>query len=404
MTPSSVPSKTYWQPVLAMALMQGAIILCWIVYRLYIPDLLGQFGFPKGAAIIILAIEGFLAVLVEPLFGSLSDRLKTLWGLRAPFVTIGVLIASALFLLLPGIVLLGSPESFIRWVFVSVVVLWAIAMAMFRSPMLARLGEFACQQDWPYAASVLTLVGTIAGTLALPASKEIMKGLGAGPAFAISSIILLLSATVLNWSQPAQVKFLAIASDKQKPSPQNLGLIALTGSTITLGVILTQQMIGLIGKEQAPLLLTLFLGVQLVTVLPIGWAAQRWGNIKTMMLGLGVLSLGFGLLMVPLQMVRFAAILLLGLGMSGIGVGTIPFALNMVPLSRGGLGIGFYFGGAALAGALFNIYLSVAIQVPLFPGWVVGLMSLMSAIAVLGFSKSRINPISRSDQVLNIQI
>jgi MFS family permease len=394
MISSPVPSKTYWQPVLAMALMQGAIILCWIVYRLYIPDLLGQFGFPKGAALIILAIEGFLAVLIEPLFGSLSDRLKTLWGLRAPFITLGVLIASALFLLLPGFVLLGNPESFIRWVFVAVIILWAIAMAMFRSPMLARLGEFACQRDWPYAASVLTLVGTIAGTLALPASKQIMLGLGAGPAFAISSIILLLSATVLNWSQPAQVQALAIAADKQKPSSQNLGLIALTGSTITLGVILTQQMISQIGKEQAPLLLSLFLGVQLVTVLPIGWTAQRWGNIKTMMLGLTLLGLGFGSLMVPLQMVRFAAILLLGLGMSGIGVATIPFALNMVPLSRGGVGIGFYFGGAALAGALFNVYMSVANQVPLFPGWIVGLISLMSAIAVLWFSKSRINQIN----------
>ena len=66
--------KTDWRPVLAMALMQGAIVLCWIVYRMYIPDLLGQFGFPKDSAVVILAIEGFLTVLIEPLFGSLSDR------------------------------------------------------------------------------------------------------------------------------------------------------------------------------------------------------------------------------------------------------------------------------------------------------------------------------------------
>ena len=170
--------NTDWQPVLAMALMQGAIVLCWIVYRMYIPDLLGDFGFPKDSAVIILAIEGFLAVLIEPLFGSLSDRQKTLWGLRGPFVTIGVLIAAALFLLLPAIVLLGDPTSSLRWLFVILVILWSMAMAMFRSPMLARLGEFACQRDWPYAASVLTLVGTIAGTLALPASKQIVQRAG----------------------------------------------------------------------------------------------------------------------------------------------------------------------------------------------------------------------------------
>jgi hypothetical protein len=381
--------KTYWQPVLAMALMQGAIVLCWIVYRLYIPDLLGQFGFPKNAAVILLAIEGFLAVLIEPLFGSLSDRQKSLWGLQAPFVTIGVLLASALLLLLPTMILLGNPESALRWLFVGVVILWAMAMAMFRSPMLARLGEFACQQDWSYAASVLTLVGTIAGTLALPASKQILKGLGAVPAFGISSIILLFSATLLNWSQPAQKKIAAASANQPQPSRSNLALIALTGSTVTLGVILMQQLIGVFGQAQTPVLMTLFLTVQLVTVLPIGRAAQRWGNIPTMMMGLGLLGLGFGTLMVPLPTVRLAAVLLLGLGMSGVGVATIPFALTMVPLSRGGLGIGFYFGGAAFAGALFNVYMAYANQLPLLLGWSVGLFSWVSAIAVLWVSKTR---------------
>jgi MFS family permease len=380
--------KTDWQPVLAMALMQGAIVLCWIVYRLYIPDLLGQFGFPKDSSVIILAIEGFLAVLIEPLFGSLSDQQKTLWGLRGPFVTIGVLIAAALLFLLPSIVLLGDPASAIRWLFVALVILWAMAMAMFRSPMLARLGEFACQRDWSYAASLLTLVGTLAGTLALPASKQVVKGLGAGPAFAISSIILLLSATLLNRSQATQVRLPAVMAEQQQPMAKNLVLVGLTGSMITMGVILTQQLIGLVGKEQTPVLMTLFLVVQLVTVLPIGLIAQRWGNLQTMIGGLISLSIGFLLLMLP--GIQAVAVLLLGVGMSCVGVGIIPFALSMVPLSRGGLGIGCYFGGAALAGALFNVFMSVAHQLPLFPGWVVGFISLVSAMVTLWISRSMV--------------
>jgi Na+/melibiose symporter-like transporter len=380
--------KTDWQPVLAMALMQGAIVLCWIVYRLYIPDLLGQFGFPKDSSVVILAIEGFLAVLIEPLFGSLSDRQKTLWGLRGPFVTIGVLIAAALLFLLPSIVLLGDPASSLRWLFVALVILWAMAMAMFRSPMLARLGEFACQRDWTYAASVLTLVGTIAGTLALPASKQIVKGLGAGPAFAISSIVLLLSATLLNRSQATQVRLPTVMAEQQQTSIQNLALVSLTGSTITMAVILTQQLIGLVGKEQTPVLMTLFLAVQLITVLPIGLVAKRWGNLQTMIGGLISLAIGFLLLMLP--GIHAVAVLLLGIGMSCVGVGTIPFALSMVPLSQGGLGIGCYFGGAALAGALFNVYMSVARQLPLIPGWAVGLFSLAIAMVALWIGRSMV--------------
>lgn len=377
--------KTDWQPVLAMALMQGAIVLCWIVYRMYIPDLLGQFGFPKDSAVVILAIEGFLAVLIEPLFGSLSDRQKTLWGLKGPFVTIGVLLSAGLLIILPSIVLLGNSD-FIRWLFVALVILWAMAMAMFRSPMLARLGEFACQRDWPYAASVLTLVGTLAGTLALPAGKELVKGLGAGSAFAISSIVLLLSATLLNRSQTTQVRLPDITADEQQPATRNLFLVALTGCTITMGAILTQQLIGLVGKAQTPMLMTLFLAIQLITVLPIGLAAKRWGNLQTMLGGLIGLAIGFLLLIVP--GLHAVAVLLLGVGMSCVGVGTIPFALSMVPLSRGGLGIGFYFGGAALAGALFNVFMSVAQKLPLFPGWAVGLVSLAIAMVVLWTGRS----------------
>jgi hypothetical protein len=381
--------KTDWQPVLAMALMQGAIVLCWIVYRMYIPDLLGQFGFPKDSSVIILAIEGFLAVLIEPMFGSLSDRQKTLWGLKGPFVTIGVLISAGLLILLPSIVLLGNPAGSIRWFFIAMVILWAMAMAMFRSPMLARLGEFACQRDWPYAASVLTLVGTLAGTLALPASKQIVKGLGAGPAFAISSVILLLSATLLNRSQSTQVRLPAVTTDPQQPVTKNLAIVAIAGCTITMGVILIQQLIGLVGKEQTAVLMTLFLVVQLVTVLPIGLAAKRWGNLQTMLGGLLILAIGFLMLMLP--GIHAVAVLFLGVGMSCIGVGTIPFALSMVPLSRGGLGIGCYFGGAALAGALFNVFMSIARQLPLFPGWLVGLCSLVIAIVVLLIGRSIIN-------------
>jgi hypothetical protein len=102
--------------------------------------------------------------------------------------------------------------------------------------------------------SVLTLVGTLAGTLALPASKQIVKGLGAGPAFAISSIILLLSATLLNRSQATQVRLPTLMADQQQTSIQNLALVSLTGSSITMAVILTQQLIGLVGKEQTPVL------------------------------------------------------------------------------------------------------------------------------------------------------
>ena len=214
--------------------------------------------------------------------------------------------------------------------------------------------------------------------------------MGAWPAFTISSIILLLAATLLNRSQPSAATVPTIAIGQQPSSPKNLGLVALSGMAITIGVILTQQLIGLVGQAQTPAFMTLFLLVQLTTVLPIGWLSQRLGSLQTMIGGLVLLGCGFLGLLIPMGIAHIIAIMLLGLGLGAVGVGTIPFALRMVPPSRGGLGIGFYFGGAALAGALFNVYMANAKAVPLSAGFSVGCFSLIIAIVTLWNSRSRI--------------
>jgi len=47
----------------------GAITLTWVIYNLYLPQLLGQFGFPKQLAVGLLILENALAVVMEPLMG-----------------------------------------------------------------------------------------------------------------------------------------------------------------------------------------------------------------------------------------------------------------------------------------------------------------------------------------------
>jgi len=45
-----------------------------VIYNLYLPKLLTQFGFPQGLVTALLIIEAVLAVVMEPLFGGLSDQ------------------------------------------------------------------------------------------------------------------------------------------------------------------------------------------------------------------------------------------------------------------------------------------------------------------------------------------
>ncbi|PSN76019.1 MFS transporter, partial [filamentous cyanobacterium CCP4] len=56
--------------------MQGAITLLWVIYNLYLVQLLTQLGFPRGLAVGLLVVENLLAMVIEPVVGTFSDRMQ----------------------------------------------------------------------------------------------------------------------------------------------------------------------------------------------------------------------------------------------------------------------------------------------------------------------------------------
>ena len=91
---SAEPSAVRWSQVACLALLHGSIGLSWIVYALYLPQLLGSLGLAAGLAVTLLAVENALAVFLEPLFGFLSDQSFRRTATRLPFIVAGVLIAA----------------------------------------------------------------------------------------------------------------------------------------------------------------------------------------------------------------------------------------------------------------------------------------------------------------------
>ncbi|MEO1561549.1 MAG: MFS transporter, partial [Cyanobacteria bacterium J06632_19] len=76
------------------------------------------------------------------------------------------------------------------------------------------------------------------------------------------------------------------------------------------------------------------------------------GNRQAMLGGIGTVVLL--ILLLPLVGPNIILLAPLAISSSFILNGTIPFALEMVPPHRGGLGIGMYFGGSGLAMSLFG--------------------------------------------------
>jgi MFS family permease len=340
-------------------MVQGAISLSWVIYNFYLPKLLVQFGFPQSLAVSLLVAENALAVLMEPLMGSLSDNNQRRFASRFPFITVGVLLSSALFIAIPCVVTFVPPTTTLKLILPVVVVAWALAMTVFRSPVLSLLGRYAMPKSLPMAASVLTLIGGTIGSFRI-AANDLLLSLGPVVTFATGSFVLLGSAAILRFIHPPEM----VSEEPQhRVAPSQpisipaLGLIFVVGGSFAWGYRLLFDGVGKFLKLQPDnqniqLQMVIFGMAIAVAALPAGAIAKKIGNRNAMLFGI-IAAIIFMLLL----LVAGANIIILAplaIAISFVLNGSIPFALEMVPSQRGGLGVGTYFGGVGLAMSIFG--------------------------------------------------
>ncbi len=368
---SKASPKVLWLQVWGLAAVQGAIALTWVIYNLYLLKLLGDFGFPKGLATGVLILENVLAAVMEPLMGGLSDRAQRWIGTRFPFISFGMVLASALFIAIPAFVVLGSPTAAFRWVLPVLMVAWALAMTVFRSPAMSLLGRYAFGTNLPQAASILTLVGGLAGAMG-PLANQFILSLGSVVTFSIGSFTMLGAAAALRLVNPDTGKQ-PTPESSASPQPSSswqqisiprLGLVFGAGVGVALGFRLMMDTFPKIldsqvaGANKGLILGGIFIALAL-TAIPSGKLASHLGNRQAMTYGLVAMA-GFTALMVLAHNGAIAAGIAIALGatFSLVSNGTIPFALSMVPPDKAGLGTGIYFSGGAVASSVFGALFS----------------------------------------------
>ena len=354
--------KVLWIKVWGIAAIQGAITLTWVIYSLYFPLFLVQLGLSKELAIALLIVENALESIIEPIFGGLSDRHQQLFGSKIPLISIGIILSSALFFAIPSVVFLGNGQLVGQWIVPCLAVIWAGAMAIFRSPTMALLGRCATTSELPQAASILTLVGGIIGSLRFDSYGIILK-LGAGFAFALGSFSLLIAGAILRILHPPEVPQVTTRKS-EKVSFLTLSLIFATGISVSWGLRFLMPTVSNIlmlqfGNAYSKLAMMLFLIILGLAALPAGRIATKLGNSLAMQIGalFTVVTLPI-LVFVPHIIIKLVAISVLIIAVSLVLNGVFPFVLSLFPPSHSGLGVGIYFGGFGAGMSGFDLVFS----------------------------------------------
>ena len=364
-----------------------SICAFWQMYDNLVPLILRRtFALDESLTGMIMAADNVLALFLLPLFGGLSDRCRPgKLGRRTPFILAGTAGAVVLMNLLPALdnsyAAQAAPFKLVS--FVIVLGLLLIAMGTYRSPAVALMPDVTPKPLRSKANAIINLMGAVGGVLYLgvsailyPASKTGSAGhVDYQPLFLIVSLIMVAAVAVLLFTirEPRLAEENRALEKKHPewnlarddgsgrdtlPAPvkRSLGFllasialwfIGYNGVTTWWSNYMAEVMgAGLRGTNTC---LTIATVGAIVSYIPIGIAASRFGRKRTIQAGVVLLAGCFlaGYLLTvrateitPIMYVAFA---LVGLAWAAINVNSLPMVVEMCRGSDVGKFTGYYY-------------------------------------------------------------
>ena len=398
-----------------------AICAFWQMYNNVIPLILtNTFHMNESLSGAIMAADNVLALFLLPLFGSLSDKCKSPMGRRKPFILAGTVLSVLLMLLVPVLDnrYFSYPSKGLSMIFVCVLGLLLIAMGTYRSPAVALMPDLTPKPFRSRANAVINLMGALGGIIYLILasilySESRTKGLAHVnyfPLFLIVAAIMVLSLLIVLFTinEPAlrlqvenyekdhpEQETAPVGDDGSRTLPPAVKrsliflLISVSLWFISYNAVETwfttyaQRMWGM-SLGSASLCLTIATGGAILSYIPIGQAAARFGRRRVIIAGVILLASCFLVLFIytllsdSFHPVLYLLLLLIGLAWAAINVNSLPMVLEMCSGAEIGRFTGLYytFSMAAqivtpvAAGTLMNRigYTSLFIYSTLFAG------------------------------------
>ncbi len=363
-----------------------SICAFWQMYNSIVPLILtNTFHLNETYSGAIMAADNILALFLLPLFGSISDRTNTKIGKRMPFVLFGTGLAIILMNILPIIdnSYAAAPSTFKTISFVVVLGLLLVAMGTYRSPAVALMPDITPKPLRSKANAIINLMGALGGVIYLgvaavmyPNSKVAnLAHVNYQPLFIVVASIMFVAVAVLFLT----IKEPKLVEEQRKLETQhpewNLaeddgsGHEALPKNVKkSLGFLLCSIALWFIGYNAVETWFTTYVsqvmgqalggastclliatGGAVISYIPIGILASKFGRKKTIMSGIVLLAVCFGLgyylttTYSSINLIMFIVFALVGLAWAAINVNSLPMVVEMCKGSDIGKFTGYYY-------------------------------------------------------------
>lgn len=375
------------------------ISIIWPLFNSLIPPMLEDLGLSALLVGFILTWDNIINMFVQPWVGSKSDRTRSRFGRRKPWLMLGAPLAALFFILVPFV-----RENF---VLIALAILGTnIGMALFRAPTISYLGDLFKPGDRSKANGVINLMGGVGGAVALFGGGALYK-LGVPIPFIVGSGVMLIAILiVLLFVREPKADHTEV-SGQDVPglmdSIRKLVSGADKGGLYLLGAIfcwfvgwnameafftIYARSVLQIDVGSGTQMLTAFAATLILFAIPSGLIATRFGRKPTIIIGLSGMLVG----LIAGFLIRDQTMLLITLAIMGafwalVNINSLPMVYDL--------------GGEQSIGALTGLYYfsssAAAITGPIVAGWIIDVVGhsaiwLFSALFLLAaaFLMSRI--------------
>lgn len=341
-----------------------AISTVWPVYDSYMPIFLAKYIGSATIIGLIMAVDNVLGLTLQPYFGSLSDRTRTRWGRRRPFLLLGMPVAALALFSFP----ISLPLGLITLLITTGVL--NLSMSLFRSPTVALMPDATPAPLRSKANGIINFMGGIGAVIAIVVGG-IMYKISPGYAFLLPGAIMLVVFLLflLYFREPE----IPQAESGAEETPQSL-LLALRQilvnpdrTTLTLFLTIFAWFVAYQGvntwftsysvevlkvsEADASLRLSIYALSFVIGALPAGYIGTWLGRRRTIMMGLIGMTLCFlGMNFLTSLNQLTIAFVAAGLSWALININSYPMVVQMCHPSQTGTFTGLYYIFAGLAG------------------------------------------------------
>ena len=443
----------------------------WQAYDNIIPKILtDKFGMAQGWSGVVMALDNVLALFMLPIFGALSDKCKSRFGRRTPYIVIGTIIAVVAFVGLSFIdnvqlnrigdaaemsetgvhavyadesivnatlkthegeeyvlsekyseaemtdvlnaAVQGDKEALAAWdayfvparqavaakttashrsilvLFMAVLLVTLVSMSIFRSPAVALMPDVTIKPLRSKANAVINLMGTFGGILVL--ALGIVFGTGKAPKammsytlfFTVIAAVMVLALVIflITVKEPRFVREMEEESKRfgidNGEDDDGSGSRKLSkGELASLLLILASVVLWFFGYNAVTSKYSVYAGkvlnldynmtliiaqaAAIVSYLPVGFISSRIGRKKTILAGVVMLAVAFGVASFLREgssaLLMNAMFALAGIGWATINVNSFPMVVELAKGGNVGKYTGYYYTASMAAQVLTPI-------------------------------------------------